>query len=74
MLKTKIDKIWVQMFNPTPPGEGDIKNELIEKIVGELKLQNMNFWPHKNSTKSKRGALFLKKMSKLQNFLWAELM
>ena len=31
------------MFNPTPPGEGDIKNELIEKIVGELKLQNMNF-------------------------------
>ena len=39
----KLDKILVQIFNPTPHGEGSIKNEVIEKSVGDLKLQNTNF-------------------------------
>ena len=34
-------------FNPIKPGgppeEGGIKYELIEKLIGELKLKNMNF-------------------------------
>ena len=56
--KTKIlEKIWVQIFNPPPPGEGGIKNEVIEKPLGELKLQNMYFRTHKNKTKSKRWDL-----------------
>ena len=42
------------MFNPTPPGEGGMKNEVIKKSIGELKLQNMIFRTHKNKTKSKR--------------------
>ena len=28
------------------------KNEVIKKLVWELKLQNRNFWTHKNKTKS----------------------
>ena len=36
ILKTKIlDKISVQIFKPTPPGEGGIKNEVIEKSLGK---------------------------------------
>ena len=42
------------MFNPPPLGEGGIKNEVIEKLVGELKLQNMIFRTHNKKTKSKR--------------------
>ena len=34
--------------------EGGIKNGVIEKLVGELKLQNMIFKAHKNKAKSKR--------------------
>ena len=42
-IKIKIlDKIFVQIFNPTPPWKGGIKNECIEKLVWELKLQKMN--------------------------------
>ena len=55
-----MEKIWVQIFNPTHPGEGGIKNEVIEKLVGELKLQNMIFRTYKNKTKSKIWALYLK--------------
>ena len=51
-----MDKISVQIFKPTPPGEGGIKNEVIEKSLRELKLQNMNFRTHKNKTKSKNLA------------------
>ena len=61
MFKTKIlDKIWVQLFNHTPLGEGGIKNEVIEKSVKDFKLQNMIFRARKNKTKSKRWALYLK--------------
>ena len=42
------------MFNPTPPGEGGIKNEVIEKFVGEFGLLNMIFRTRHNKTKSKR--------------------
>ena len=55
-----MDKILVQIFYPTPPWEGGIKNEVIEKLVGGLKLQNMNFRTHTNKTKSKIWALYLK--------------
>ena len=49
-----LEKILVQIFNPTPHGEGGIKNEVIEKLVGELKLLNMIFRTHNNKNKSKR--------------------
>ena len=31
------------------PGEGGIKNEVIKKLVGELKLQNMIFRTHNDN-------------------------
>ena len=37
-----------------PPGEVGIKNEVIEKLVGELRLQNMIFRTLKDKKKSKR--------------------
>ena len=56
-------KFWKKIelkFLTLPPGEKGIKNEVIEKLVGELKLQNMIFRTHNNKTKSqKRSALFL---------------
>ena len=47
-------KFEFKFLNPTPFWEGGIKNEVIEKSLRELKLQNMNFRTHKNKTKSKR--------------------
>ena len=41
-----LNKIFVQIFDP-------IKNGVIEKLVKELKLQNMIFKAQKNKTKSK---------------------
>ena len=55
-----LGKIWVQIFNPTHPGEGGIKNEVIEKFVRELKFQNMIFRTHDDKNESKRWALCLK--------------
>ena len=52
------------------PGEGVIKSEVIEKSVGEIKLQN------KNKTKSKSWALYLKYWASYMNFCeasWAEI-
>ena len=43
-----MEKILVQIFNPTLHGEGGIKNEAIEKLVTERTLQNMIFVTHKN--------------------------
>ena len=39
-------KVWTNIeleFLPSPPGEGGIKIDVIEKSVGEVKLQNMIF-------------------------------
>ena len=49
-----LDKILVQIFNPTPTGDGGIKMKSLKNRFGELKLQNMIFRTHKNKTKSKR--------------------
>ena len=71
----KLEKDWVQMFNPTPPGEGGMKNEVIEKSIGELKLQNMIFRTYKNKTKSKIWALYLKNWASYGTFrdtTWGE--
>ena len=68
-MKTKIlEKIWAQILNPTPPGKGGIKNEVIEKLVGELKLQNMIFRTHNNKTKFKRWALYIKNWARYKHF------
>ena len=58
-----LSKIWVQIFLSYPPLEGGIKNEVIEKVVGELKLQNIIFKAHENKVKSKRWALYLENLA-----------
>ena len=70
-----LSKIWVQLFYPYPPWEGGIKNGVIEKVVGELKLQNMIFKAHKNKAKSKRWALYLENWASYGTFrdaTWGE--
>ena len=41
-------------FLTLPPLGGEYKKRVIEKLVGELKLQNMIFKAYKNKAKSKR--------------------
>ena len=66
-IKTKsLDKILVQIFNPTPPWKGGMKNEVIEKLVEELKLQNMNFRTHKREIQ--KMSPLPQKLSELQDF------
>ena len=58
-----------------PFKEGGIKNEAIEKLVRELKLQNMIFKAHKNKAKSKRWALYLENWASYGTFCdatWGE--
>ena len=39
---------------PIPPGRKGMKNEVIEKLVGDPMLLNINFKGNKNKNKSKR--------------------
>ena len=70
--KYQRQKFWskfeFKFFNPTPPEEGGIKNEVIEKLARELTLQNMIFQTHKNKAKSKRWALYLQNWASYMTF------
>ena len=57
MKNKNFGNIWGQIFNPTHPREGGIKNEVIEKLVRELTLQNIIFKTHKDKDKYKRGVV-----------------
>ena len=64
----KFGQNFTSNFLPFPPGEGGIKIEVVENIFVEPKLLNMNFETHKNKTKSKRWALYLKIWVSYGNF------
>ena len=70
-MNIKNENFWqnlISNFLTYPPAEGVMKIEVIAKLVVEPNLQNMNFKTHKNKTKSKRWALYLKIWASYGNF------